>query len=110
MKTGVILTVALAALAGSATAQKTEKTKELMREEVPVMIVQSVQKDFSNLPEKGTWRLIYIEDIRTTRRLTPEFYEFSCKKDGERVELFYKPDGTLDHSVGITAPTHSSQP
>jgi len=109
MKTRFVLTIAMAVFAYSAFAQKIEMTKKLTRDEVPVTVVQSFQKDFTNLTENGNWKLIYLEDMKT-RKLTPEFYEYSYKKDGDKVEIYYKPDGTFDHTKGIDPPTHTSQP
>lgn len=109
MKTRFILTMALAVFAYSSFAQKTEMTRKLTRDEVPVVIVLSLQKDFASLNQNGDWILIYLEDLRTTK-LTPEFYEYTCKHNGERVEIYYKPDGSLDHSKGIVQPTTSSLP
>ena len=111
MKTRFISTLAFVVLAYGASAQKTELSKVLSKDEVPVVVVQTLQKDFTNLTEKGTWKMFYIEDVRTTK-LTPEFYEYSCKKDGEKIELYFKPDGTLDHAKGMNAqtPSHTSQP
>lgn len=101
--------LAMVAVAVGASAQKTELTKKLTRDEVPVAVVQSLQRDFANLAENGSWKLIYTEDMKTGK-LTPEFYEYSCKKDGEKVEIYYKPDATLDHTKGINAPTHVTEP
>ena len=109
MKLGFFLMLAFAVLAGSVSAQTVEKVRRLKQDEVPVMIQQSLQKDFSSLTEKGNWRLTYHEDL-ATRKLTPEFYTYSCKKDGERVEIYYKSDGALDHTKGIAAQPVSSQP
>lgn len=109
MKTRFVLTIAMAAFAYGVSAQKIEMTKKLTRDEVPVVVVQALQRDFSTLPENGTWTLFYFEDVATAK-LTPEFYQYACKKDNEKVEIYYKPDGTLDHTKGINPPTHVSQP
>ncbi len=109
MKIGFFLMLTLAALGGTASAQTVQMTKGLKQDEVPVMIQQSLQKNFSSLTEKGSWKLMYHENVNT-RKLTPEFYTYSCKKNGERVEIYYKADGTLDHAKGIAAPAVSSQP
>ncbi|MEJ0056935.1 MAG: hypothetical protein WDN75_15550 [Bacteroidota bacterium] len=110
MKAGFVLTLAFAVLAGAASAQKLQRNKRVTQEEVPVTIVQSLQKDYSNLPTSGTWKLFYSEDTRTSK-LTAELYSYSCKKDGgEKVEVFFKPDGTLDHAKGVeAASTNGSQ-
>jgi hypothetical protein len=109
MKMGYFLMLALAVLAGTVSAQTVEKIRRLKQDEVPVIIQQSLQKNFSSLTEKGSWKLMYQEDL-TTRKLTPEFYTYSCKRNGERVEIYYKSDGTLDHAKGIAAPAIGSQP
>ena len=98
-----------AVLAGSVSAQKVEKVRRLKQEEVPAVIQQSLQKDFSSLTGKGNWKLMYFEDF-ATQKLTPEFYTYTCKNSGERVEIFYKADGTLEHAKGIAVPAASSQP
>jgi hypothetical protein len=101
MKAGFVLALAFAMVAGVASAQKLQRTKKLTQEEVPVMIVQSLQKDYSNLADKGTWKLYYSE-VPGSSKLTPDFYTYSCKKDtGEKVEIFFKPDGTVDHAKGV---------
>ena len=108
MKTGFFLTLALVVLfVGSASAQQVRETKSLNNDEVPVVIQQSFQKDFSSLTEKGNWKLSYYKDV-STKVLTPEFYTYSTKNNGERVEIFYKADGKLDHTKGIEAPTQGS--
>ncbi len=109
MKPGFFLTFAFAVFAGSASAQKIESTRVLKQEEVPIAIQQSLQKDFNNLTEKGKWRLMYNENV-DTHKLTPEFYTYSCKNNGEKIEIFYKPDGALDHVKGLAAPAHGAQP
>ena len=107
MKTTLFLVVAFALCAGSVSAQQVKLTKRLVQDEVPVLIVQSLQKDFTALPAKGYWQVIYTEDL-STEKLTPKYYTFSCKDNGERVEIFYKPDGTLDHTKGIDAPVNAA--
>src|SRR5882672_7118118 len=109
MKTGYFLALAFVVLAGSASAQQVRRTKLLKQEEIPISIQQSFQKDFSSLTEKGNWKLSYYQDA-SSKILTPEFYTYSCKNNGERVEIFYKADGTLDHTKGIATPAHGSHP
>ena len=108
MKSTIFVVVAFVLCAGSVSAQRVELTKRLVKDEVPVSIVQSLQKDFASLPEKGNWKLVYFEDLNT-KKLTAEFYTFSCKNNGEWVEIFYKPDGTLDHTKGIDATVNGAQ-
>ena len=104
MKAGFVLALAFAVVAGAASAQKLQRSKKLTQEEVPVTIVQSLQKDYSSLTDKGTWKLFYSEDA-VSSKLTPDFYMYSCKKEtGEKVEIFFKPDGTVDHAKGVTVP------
>jgi len=109
MKAGYFLTLAFVVMAVSVHAQKFEFSKSLKQEEVPVLIQQSLQKDFSSLTQKGRWKLRYSEDA-ATKRVAPELYEYTCKNNGEKVEIFYNPDGTLYYTKGINAPTHGSQP
>ena len=110
MKAGFVLTLAFAVLAGAASAQKLQRNRKVVQEEVPVTIVQSLQKDYSNLPANGTWKLFFSED-RQTSKLTAELYSYSCKKEnGEKVEVFFKPDGSVDHVKGVEAKsTNGSQ-
>ena len=108
MKSTLLVVVAFVLCVGSVSAQKVELTKRLVQDEVPVLVLQSLQKDFASLPEKGTWKMVYFEDLNT-KKFTPAFYTYSCKNNGERVEIFFKPDGTLDHAKGIDAPASSEQ-
>jgi hypothetical protein len=105
MKAGFVLTLAFAIFAGAASAQKIQRNKKLVQEEVPVTIVQSLQRDYSNLPTNGTWKLFFSED-QYTSKLTPELYSYSCKREnGEKAEVFFKPDGSVDHAKGVEAKT-----
>jgi hypothetical protein len=110
MKTKFALTMILAVLALSAFAQKLEMSKKLTRDEVPVTIILAFQKDFPTLTgiEGGIWKLYYQHDLKT-QKFIPRLYEFTFKKDGERVEINYKPDGKFDHAKGIDPPTIVSQ-
>ena len=104
MKTKFVLMLVFSVFAVSVFAQKSQLTKKLQTEEVPVAIIQSLEKDYSALAsEKGTWTLMYTENM-TTGKLTADFYTYSCKTNNEKVVLFYKQDGTLDHTKGIAAP------
>jgi len=108
MKTGLFFTLAFLVFAGTASAQKIQSTKRLVQEEVPIMIIQAFQKDFSAVTEKGYWKLIYTEDTSTSK-LTPEMYTFSFKRNGEKAEIAYKPDATIDHTKGVEATNGSTQ-
>jgi hypothetical protein len=90
---------------GSAFAQSTfEKSKKLSNDEVPVAVMQSFQKDFSNLEDKGYWKLYYTEEnVNGKPVFTPEHYTFTGKKDGEKVLVTYSPTGNLEESKGVTA-------
>ena len=101
MKAGLVLTLAFAVVTGSAFAQKIQRTKRVIQEEVPVTIVQSLQKDFSNVSDKGDWKLLYTENTYNST-FTPQFYVFTAKSESGRVDIFYKPDGTVDHAKGVT--------
>jgi hypothetical protein len=111
MKTRFVLILIMAVLAVSVYAQKIELARQVTRDEVPMPVLVAFQKDFPNLTatESGIWKLYYTEDLKT-KKLTPRLYEFSFRKDGERVEINYKPTGILDHVKGIEAPTPISQP
>ncbi len=100
MKPNFFLTIAFSLWMSSVFAQNSENNEEsLKQDEIPVAILKSYQKDFGNPDEKGNWELFYIEDLGT-QKLTPEFYRYTIKKNGERVEYFYKPDGKLYRTKG----------
>jgi hypothetical protein len=105
MKTVLLLTSMLALVAGSASAQyQSEFTENLQRDEVPVAVLQSLQNGENKNGYEGSWQLIYIQNTFENShdaKLTPEFYRFACKMNGDRVEFFYNPDGILDHSYGV---------
>jgi hypothetical protein len=88
----------------SAFAQNTfEKSKKLSKDEVPVAVMQSFQKDFSNLEDKGSWKLHYTEKTENGKTVfTPEYYTFTGKNNGEKVELKFSTTGALASSKGVT--------
>lgn len=88
----------------SAVAQNTfEKSKKLSKDEVPVAVMQSFQKDFSSLDEKGYWKLYYTEKTENGKTVfTPEYYTFTGKNNGEKVVLTFSTTGTLASSKGVT--------
>jgi hypothetical protein len=102
----VLLMVLFAAGVGviSAFAQNTsEKSKKLSKDEVPVVVMQSFQKDFSNLEDKGYWRLHYTEKTEGGKTVfTPEYYTFTGKNNGEKVLLTYSTSGALASSKGVS--------
>ena len=88
----------------SAFAQNTfEKSKKLSKDEVPVAVMQTFQKDFSNLDDKGSWKLYYTERTENGKTVfTPEYYTFTGKNNGEKVELKFSTSGALASSKGVT--------
>jgi hypothetical protein len=102
MKAGLILTLAFVVVAASASAQTVQRTRRVTQEEVPVTIVQSLQKDF-NVGNKGGWRVYYTENTANAT-VAAQFYVFTGKSDGKKIEIYYNPDGTVDHAKGVTVP------
>lgn len=84
---------------------KFEKSKVLTESEVPVVIMQAFEKDYSNLG-KGTWKVYFSEQKSATQAksiFTPERYEFTSKNNGEKIQLVYKANGELESSKGTGA-------
>ena len=102
----VFLIVLFAAGVGviSAFAQNAlEKSKKLSKDEVPVVVMQAFQKDFSNLEDKGTWKAHYTEKTENGKTVfTPEYYTFAGKNNGEKVLLTFSPEGALQNSKGVS--------
>lgn len=97
---------AMVVCASAAFAQtKFAKSKKVTESEVPVAVMQAFEKDGANI-EKGTWKLYYTEERSSTQArttFTPERYEFTGKRNGEKVVLVYKPNGEAETSKGIDA-------
>ena len=90
------------ATTGSVVAQEMPMAKKLMQEEVPVSIVRSLQSDL-NISEKGKWRVHYEQNVETLA-YTVRLYVFKTKNEGKKIQVFYYPDGTVDHAKGVTVP------
>src|SRR5262245_60196357 len=101
MKAGLILTLVLAVVIGSASAQGIQRTKRVTQAEVPVTIVQSLEKDF-NITDPGNWKVQYRQNVNSS--IAVQYYIFAGENQGKKVEIFYKPDGTVDHAKGIEVP------
>ncbi len=85
----------------AAIAQSFDKTKKLTESEVPVVVIKSFQKDYSDLQRKGYWKLHYSEKTVGGKTVfTPGYYSFNGKKDGEKIVLSFTTDGTLENSKG----------
>ncbi|MEJ7645080.1 MAG: hypothetical protein WKF87_10835 [Chryseolinea sp.] len=102
MKKAFLITLFAVCVSGSvAFAQSFDKTKKLTESEVPVVVMKSFQKDYSDLQDKGFWKLHYSEETVGGKTVfTPGYYSFNAKKGGEKVVLTFTTDGTLDSSKG----------
>jgi len=101
MKKSFLIALFAVLVTGSAFAQSFDKTKKLTESEVPVVVMKSFQKDYSELQDKGYWKLHYSEKTVGGKTVfTPGFYSFNGKKDGEKVVLNFTTDGTLESSKG----------
>ena len=68
---------------------------------MPVAVIKSFQKDYSDLQDKGYWKLHYSEKTTGGKTVfTPGYYSFNGKKDGEKVVLTFTTDGTLESTKG----------
>lgn len=101
MKAGLMLTLVFAVSVG-AFAQNVQRERPLMQEEVPVTIVQSLQKDFS-ISDRGRWKVFFKEN-QYNSTTTIQYYTFIGKSDGKRVEIQYNPDGTVERAKGVVVP------
>ncbi len=100
MKKSFLIALFAVFIAGSAAfAQSFDKTKKLTQSEVPVAVIKSFQKDYSDLQDKGYWKLHYAEKTVGGKTVfTPGYYSFNGRKDGEKVVLTFTADGTLESS------------
>ena len=93
------MTTAFALVVSSAAAQyRIEMSERITRDEVPIVVQRSLEKKLDSRNADGTWELFYIEttiENSHDAKFDPEFYSYSFKENGERMEYFFKPDGTL---------------
>ena len=108
MKTGIVLAAVLTIFAGSVSAQNLQKKRKLIQEEVPVVVVKALQKDFPAIAEKGKWELLYHEDANTSH-LTADFYVFANTENAEAAVVYFRPDGMVDHTRGVATPAGASE-
>lgn len=81
-----------------------EKSRRVKTDEVPVLIQKRLQNDFNLISNEGIWSLQYLESrsgVNKTARLTPVGYVFRQKKDGNKIEIRFSSEGTLEHTKGI---------
>ena len=107
MKKSIFVALFAMVMCASATFAQTkfEKTKKVTESEVPVAVMQAFEKDRADF-EKGSWKLYFSEERSATQAkstFTPERYEFTGKRNGEKVMLVYKPNGELETSKGVGA-------
>jgi hypothetical protein len=103
MKTRLFFTAWMASLCTLAFAQtKAEMSENVKSDEVPAVVLQAAQNTTGSGTE-GRWELFYLET--TTRnsnvaKFAPEFYRYSLDVNGNKMEYFFKPDGTLFKKKG----------
>ena len=85
-------------------AQNIEKTKKIGKDEVPAVVQNSLEKGFSISPNDGTWTLNYSENGTAGQAptLKVESYTFRQKKDGNKVVIYFSPEGVVEHSRGVS--------
>lgn len=85
-----------------------EKVKKLKQDEVPAIVQFSLHNEFDIAPEAGTWSLQYLKSSAGAGKpahLKPLAYTFHQKKDGNKVEIRFSPEGMLEHAKGIERTT-----
>jgi hypothetical protein len=106
----MIAVFAFVVSAGAVFAQGFEKNKKLTQEEVPAAVLQSFQKEYANLQDKGNWTLYFRETQQGGRSVfKPEHYVFSGKNNGGKISISYAPDGTLENTKGISKESSGSK-
>ncbi|MBX2942631.1 MAG: hypothetical protein KF860_09815 [Cyclobacteriaceae bacterium] len=81
-----------------------EKIKKVKQDEVPAIVQFSLHNEFDLAPEAGTWSLQYLKSSNRVGQpalLKPLAYTFHQKKDGNKIEIRFSPEGALEHSKGI---------
>jgi len=100
----IIFSIALVMCASVAIyAQSINKTMSLKQEEVPVTVVNALQRDFASISNdltKGSWSVLTQQtDSKTVK---PLFYIYKAKKGDNKFEARYSPTGELESSKGAS--------
>ncbi|MBX2913301.1 MAG: hypothetical protein M9954_12435 [Cyclobacteriaceae bacterium] len=107
MKKLMMMAATLLMPAGMAFAQTgigMEKVKKVKQEEVPAIVQFSLHNEFNLSPESGTWSLQYLKSSNGVGKpalFKPVAYTFHQKKDGNKIEIRFSPEGALERSKGI---------
>lgn len=100
----IILSIALVVCATVAIyAQSITKTVPLKQEEVPITVVNAMQKDFASIQgelSKGSWTVLTQQT--NGQPIKPLFYIYKAKKGDNKFEARYSPAGELESSKGAT--------
>jgi hypothetical protein len=89
-------------------AQSINKSVPLKQEEVPVTVVNALQKDFASIAgelSKGSWSVMTQQT--NGQPIKPLFYIYKAKKGDSKFEARYSPTGELESSKGATKDPNS---
>src|SRR6478736_4958473 len=84
-------------------AQSINKSVPLKQEEVPVTVINAMQKDFASIQgelSKGSWTVMTQQT--NGQPIKPLFYIYKAKKGDSKFEARYSPTGELESSKGAT--------
>lgn len=84
-------------------AQELSESVRMSPEQVPVVILQAYEKEIGTVPEGGTWTVrIKRSTIQGKATTTPIWYTYTNRKNKEKIEVKFSPEGEIEHSKGVT--------
>lgn len=99
----IIITALLIISAQFTFAQQISESARVTSEQVPVAVIQAFEKEIGSIPEGGTWTVrIKRSTALGKAAATPLWYKYTNRKDKDRIEVRFSPDGEIEEAKGVT--------
>jgi hypothetical protein len=84
-------------------AQEVSESLRVAPEQVPASILQSYEKEIGTIPDGGFWTVqVKRSIIKGKATTTPVWYTYTNRKNKEKIEVQFSPEGEVTQAKGVT--------
>jgi hypothetical protein len=99
----IIIAALLVISAQFSFAQQITESVQVTSEQVPVAVRQAYEKEIGSIPEDGTWTVRVKRSTALGKAsATPVWYKYTNRKDKEKIEVRFSPEGEIEEAKGVT--------
>lgn len=99
----IIVAALLMISAQFAFAQEVSESARVTQEQVPVVVLEAYQKEIGDLPDGGNWT-VRVKRVTDKGKMivTPLWYTYTNRKNKEKIEVRFSPEGEIEQARGVT--------